>query len=76
MSSILKKNYGFNVNSCLYLDKFAASLQSQEFVNESSKLIDSAFPEYEKNMYTAAGLIIDYELSFWDTVYKYSIISK
>src|ERR671937_625163 len=23
MSSILKKNYGFTVNSCLYLDKFA-----------------------------------------------------
>jgi len=48
MSSILKKNYGFNVNSSLYLDKFASSLQDEEFVNESSKLIDSAFPQYEK----------------------------
>ena len=75
MSSILKKNYGFTVNSCLFLDKFASSLQ-EEFVNESSKLIDSAFPKYEKNMYTAARLIVDYELSFWDTIYKYSIITS
>jgi thiaminase len=75
MSSALKKNYGFTVNSCLYLDKFASPLQ-EEFVNESSKLIDSALPKYEKEMYTAARLILDYELSFWDTIYKYSIISK
>jgi thiaminase len=75
MSYILKKNYGFNVNSCLYLDKFASSLE-EEFVSESSKLIDSAFAQYEKNMYRAARLIIDYELSFWDTIYKYSITSK
>ena len=71
MSSILKKSYGFTVNSCLYLDKFASSLQ-EEFVNESDKLIDSAFPRYEKCMYTAARLILDYELSFWDTIYKHS----
>jgi thiaminase len=76
MSSILKKNYGFTVNSCLYLDKFAFSLQEEEFVNESSKLIDSALPQYEKNMYTAARLILDYELSFWDTIYKHSITSR
>jgi thiaminase len=76
ISSILKKNYGFNVNSCLYLDKFASSLQEEEFVNESSKLIDSALPKYEKNMYIAARLILDYELSFWDTIYKHSITSK
>jgi thiaminase len=75
MSSSLKKNYGFTVNSCLFLDKFASPLH-EEFVNESSKLIDSAFPKYEKEMYTAARLILDYELSFWDTIYKYSIISK
>ena len=47
MSHILKKNYGFNVESCLFLDKFASSLQ-EEFINESSKLIDSAFAQYEK----------------------------
>jgi thiaminase len=76
MSSVLKKNYGFTVNSCLYLDKFASSLQEEEFVNESSKLIDSALPQYEKNMYTTARLILDYELSFWDTIYKHSITSK
>src|ERR687887_761377 len=75
MSSILKKNYEFTVNSCLYLDKFASPLQ-EEFINESSKLIDFALPKYEKEMYTAARLILDYELSFWDTIYKYSIISK
>jgi thiaminase len=75
MSHILKKNYGFNVKSCLFLDKFASSLQ-EEFLNESSKLIDSALPKYEKGMYTAARLILDYELSFWDTIYKYSITSK
>src|SRR5919197_5435620 len=44
MSSALKKNYGFTVNSCLYLDEFASPLQ-EEFVNESSKLIDSALPQ-------------------------------
>ena len=75
MSSVLKKNYGFTVNSRLFLDKFASPLQ-EEFVNESSKLIDSALPKYKKEMYTAARLILDYELSFWDTIYKYSIISK
>jgi thiaminase len=71
MSSVLKKNYGFNDKSCLYLDKFASSLE-EEFVNKSSKLIDSAFPKYGKCMYKAAKLILDYELSFWDTIYKHS----
>jgi hypothetical protein len=47
-------------------------LPREEFVNESSKLIDSAFPKYEKGMHTAARLILDYELSFWDTIYKHS----
>jgi thiaminase len=75
MSSTLKKNYGFSANSCLYLDKFAIPLQ-EEFVDESSKLIDSALPKYEKEMCTSARLILDYELSFWDTIYKYSIINR
>ena len=75
MSSALKKNYGFTVNSCLFLDNFASPLQ-EEFVNDSSKLIDSALPKYEKEIYTAARLILDYELSFWDTIYEYSNISK
>jgi thiaminase len=79
MSLILKKNYGFKVRSCLFLDEFASILQleeqqeAKEFVNESSKLVDSALPRYEKNMYTAARLILDYELSFWDTIYNHSI---
>ncbi|HJT48069.1 MAG TPA: hypothetical protein VJ729_07780 [Nitrososphaeraceae archaeon] len=75
MSSALKKNYGFTVNSCLFLDKFASPLQ-EEFIDVSSKLIDSALPKHEKEIYTAARLILDYELSFWDTIYKYSNISK
>ena len=75
MSSALKKNYGLTVNSCLFLDNFASTLQ-EEFVNESSKLIDSALPKHEKEIYTAARLILDYELSFWDTIYEYSNISK
>jgi thiaminase len=80
MSNILKKNYGFNDKACLFLDKFASSFQQQqegeEFVSESSKLIDSALPQFEKNMYTAAKLILDYELSFWDTILKHSVITS
>jgi thiaminase len=81
MSYILKKNYGFSVKSCLFLDKFASLLTQQReeqeeedwFVNESSKLIDSALPQYEKNMYTTARLLLNYELYFWDSIYKHSI---
>jgi thiaminase len=77
MSNILKKNYGFSIKSCLFLDEFAFPIQQQEaFVNECGKFIDSALPKYEKNMYTAARLLLDYELYFWDTIYEHSITGK
>ncbi len=72
MSSILQKNYGFKGNSLVFLDKFAAPLP-EEFVNESKELIGAAFPKYEKRIGTAARLILHYELSFWDMIYRHSI---
>lgn len=71
MSSILKNKYGFSENSCVFLDKFATPLP-KEFVNKSRELIHSAFLQSEKNLHTAGRLILDYELSFWDTIYKHS----
>jgi thiaminase len=73
MSSILKNKYGFSENSCVFLDKFATPI-SEEFVNKSKELIYSAFLQSEKSLHTAGRLILDYELSFWDTIYKHSII--
>jgi len=74
ISSILKKNYGFSEKSCIFLDKFALPLP-EEFVNKSKELIGIAIPEGEKSLHTAAKLILDYELCFWDTIYKPSIIN-
>ena len=70
-----KRNYDFKSNSCTFLDKFATPLP-EEFINKSNGLIISSLPIKEKEVYTAARLILDYELSFWDTIYKYSIIIK
>jgi thiaminase len=75
ISSILKKNYGFSEKSCIFLDKFACPLP-EEFVNKSKELIGVAILEHEKSLQTAARLILDYELCFWDTIYKHSIISQ
>jgi thiaminase len=72
ISSILKKNYGFSEKSCIFLDKFACPLP-EEFVNKSKELIGIAIPEGEKSLHTVARLILDYELCFWDTIYKHSI---
>jgi len=72
ISSILKKNYGFGEKSCIFLDKFACPLP-EEFVNKSKELIGIAMLEHEKSLQTAARLILDYELCFWDTIYKHSI---
>jgi hypothetical protein len=69
----LKKNYDFTSNSCTFLDKFAAPLP-EEFINKSNSLIISSLPIKEKEIHRAARLILDYELFFWDTIYKYSII--
>jgi thiaminase len=72
MSSALKKNYGYAETSCVFLDKFAAPL-SEDFVSKSNELVKSALPTYEKEMRRAARLILEYELSFWDTIYKFSV---
>jgi hypothetical protein len=40
-SSILQKNYGFDSNSCLFLNNFASTLP-KEFVNKSEGLIMSS----------------------------------
>jgi thiaminase len=74
ISSILKKNYGFSERSCIFLDKFACPLP-EKFVNKSNELIEIAIPEHEKSLHRAARLILDYELCFWDTIYKHSIIN-
>ena len=73
MSSILKKNYDFTDNSLVFLDKFASPLP-EDFVSKSKELIDSTIPQSHKSLCSAARLILDYELSFWDTIYKSSII--
>jgi thiaminase len=72
MSSVLKKNYDYSSNSCIFLDKFATPLP-EHFVNQSNELIKNVLPTYEKEMRRAARLILDYELSFWNTIYKYSL---
>ncbi|PWU81239.1 MAG: hypothetical protein DLM72_08060 [Candidatus Nitrosopolaris wilkensis] len=72
ISSILKKNYGFSEKSCIFLDKLACPLPEM-FVNKSKELIEIAILEREKYLQTAARLILDYELCFWDTIYKHSI---
>jgi thiaminase len=74
ISSILKKKYGFSERSCIFLDKFACPLP-EKFVNKSNELIEIAIPEHEKSLHRAARLILDYELCFWDTIYKHSIIN-
>ncbi|PWU80481.1 MAG: hypothetical protein DLM72_11970 [Candidatus Nitrosopolaris wilkensis] len=74
MSFILKNKYGFSEKSCKFLDKFACPLP-EKFVNKSKELIDIAILEHETSLHTAARLILDYELCFWDTIYKYSIIN-
>jgi thiaminase len=74
ISSLLKENYDFSEKSCIFLDKFACLLP-EEFVNKSKELIGIAILEHEKSLHTAARLIVDYELCFWDTIYKHSIIN-
>jgi len=75
ISSILKKNYGFSEKSCIFLDKFACPLP-KKFVNKSKELIGIAiYLEHEQSLNTAARLILDYELCFWDEIYKHSIIN-
>jgi thiaminase len=71
MSSILKKHYRFNDQSCTFLDKFACPLP-EEFVLKSKKLIDIAVLEHERSLRSVSRTLLDYELLFWDTIYRHS----
>ena len=77
MSSILQKNYGFDNDSCVFLDNFASALP-KEFTDKSNELILSYITSLynEKAIRTATRLILDYELLFWDTLYKHSTINQ
>ena len=78
MSYMLQKNYNFTRNSCKFLDNFANTLP-EEFNKKSKELILSSISDIsmnEKKICTATRMIINYELSFWDTIYKYSIIKQ
>ena len=68
----MKKNDGFTEKFCIFLDKFACPLP-EKFVNKSKELIGIAILGHK---YTAARLVLDYELCFWDTIYKHSIINE
>jgi thiaminase len=72
ISTALNKYYGFTEDSCVFLDRFAAPLP-QEFLKKSIEVIESNLPDHKKEMETAARLILDYELMFWDTIYQYLI---
>ena len=73
ISSCLKKNYGFTNNSCMFLDQFAAPLP-EDFIEKSNNLIlrFNNLAQKERVIQRAARLILDYELLFWDTIYKHS----
>lgn len=71
ISSILKKHYGFSNQSCIFLDKFACPLP-EEFILKSKKLIDNAVPEHGRGLRCVSRILLDYELLFWDTIYRHS----
>jgi thiaminase len=71
LSTALKKKYKFTNESCRFLDGFASPLP-EEFLIRSNEVIESSILAYRKEMETAARLILDYELMFWDTLYQYS----
>ncbi|MBA2268113.1 MAG: hypothetical protein H0W19_07230 [Nitrosopumilus sp.] len=77
MSSALQKNYGFDNKSCKFLDSFATPLP-KEFTDKSKELIlSSVVSSYdEKIIRTAARLILDYEILFWETIYEHSTINQ
>jgi hypothetical protein len=56
----------------MFLDKFACPLP-EKLVNKGKELIGIAILEHEKSLRAAARLILDFELCFWDTIYKHSI---
>jgi thiaminase len=71
ISYILKKNYGFSQQSCVFLDKFACPLP-EDFILKSKDLIDIAVPKYGKGLCYVSKILLDYELLFWDTIYRHS----
>lgn len=71
MSTLLRKNYGFDDQSCAFLDAFSAPLPEM-FVNSSYGLIAAGLPQKRREMKQAARLILEYELLFWDTIYEHS----
>lgn len=70
-STALKKKYKFSNESCRFLDGFASPLPEQ-FLKKSNEVIELNLLAYRKEMETAARLILDYELMFWDTIYQHS----
>lgn len=72
ISAALKENYGFTEDNCIFLDRFAKP-PPEEFLKKSSDIIESNIHNYGKEMETAARLILDYELMFWDTLYQYIV---
>jgi thiaminase len=71
VSNALRNKYGFTEESCRFLDRFSAPLQ-EEFLKKSTEVIGSGSPIFLREMEKAARLILDYELMFWDSLYKYS----
>jgi thiaminase len=71
ISNALRSKYGFTEESCRFLDRFSAPLQ-EEFLKKSTEVIESGPPILLREMENAARLILDYELMFWDSLYKYS----
>ncbi len=71
ISTALETRYGFTEKSCRFLDGFAAPLPG-EFLKKSNGVIELSLSTHKKEMETAARFILDYELMFWDTIYKHS----
>ena len=71
ISFMLKKHYGFNDEFCIFLDKFACPLP-EEFILKSKKLIDIAVPDHGRGLRYVSRILLDYELLFWDTIYRHS----
>jgi thiaminase len=76
ISTALKKNYGFKEESCIFLDGFASPPPSEEFLKKVSIVIEPYLHNRKKEMETAARLIIDFELMFWDSIYQGSMKEK
>jgi thiaminase len=78
ISYIMQENYGFTRKSCKFLDNFAIPL-AVDVISKSKELIMSSIndsPLNVKKIRIATRMIIDYELTFWDTIYKHSIIKQ